>query len=453
MITEFGTYSPLSDDVPGPDESDSPRDSTATRPDNVTDTELSPSVDGAATELPREEQRCSVHGVVAPLVAERTETLLPMGSADPEGSTRGGCSRATPGNRVATRKPNQRKPCGDGSVVSEINRWLGSGRKPRPQAGDPATGPAETSSVVGPSGRDEVVDSPSSMDGPELPSLVTAAHGTICHEIHSYRLCYPRRDGPPSHEGIAYCPHTAAVISILCSTVFSGHLSSTVASRIVALLAPHQHPETPPSHYPAGPLIPLKICSLNKRLQHDAGAPLVQLLWEYKFHLSRFYNELYAVAMNRSLPSVRSLRDIGTVVRTRMETIIRRRQTCLQILRPGQITLLLPDRPATRTTEPTPFHPSHLVYSHLRAFASLGNPIPEFIAKLGVSPASTLSASPEPPPYSPISDEEAGTCDQTTNTDCITRDVGFSRASSPAYSDVSDESYPAPDTVSHSGSA
>ena len=94
-------------------------------------------------------------------------------------------------------------------------------------------------------------------------------------------------------------------------------------------------------HYPAKPLIPLKICSLNKHLQHGAGAPLVQLLQEFNFLLSRFYNELCTVATSRGLPSVQSLRSLGSRARARMDSAIQRRQTLSQVLQPGHITVML----------------------------------------------------------------------------------------------------------------
>jgi hypothetical protein len=220
-----------------------------------------------------------------------------------------------------------------------------------------------------------------------------------------------------------------------------------VASRVVSLLAPHQHPETPPAHYPARPAVLLKICSLNKQLQHGAGEPLVQSLREYKFHLGRFYNELYAVVTNRDLPSAQDFRDFGLMVRARMESIIQRRQNRLQNLQPGHVNVLLPSRPAARISKLITLHSSHPLSIHLRTLSLRGSTTPEFIAKLGLSPATTPSASSESPPHSPVANDVAETGGQITSADYITH------ANPPAGGDVSDERYLAPGTALHRVSA
>jgi hypothetical protein len=226
-----------------------------------------------------------------------------------------------------------------------------------------------------------------------------------------------------------------------------------VASRVVSLLAPHQYPETPPPHYPDRPAVLLKICSLNQQLQHGAGGPLVHSLCEYKFHLGRFYNELYAVAANRHLPSAQDIRDFGSVVRTRMESIIQRRQNRLQILQPGRVNILLPSRPAARISELTTLHSSHPLSTHFRTLTSRGSITPEFIAKLGLSLATAPSASSESPPHSPVSDDVAETGGQTANADYSTHDDKTHQANSPAGGDVPDETYLAPGTPTHRASA
>ena len=92
-------------------------------------------------------------------------------------------------------------------------------------------------------------------------------------EIQGYRFCYPEMTGAPPHESITYCPHTAATITVFCATVFPINCSGVVASLVISFLVSHKHSEMPPPHYPARPLVPLKICSLNKRLQYNAGHP------------------------------------------------------------------------------------------------------------------------------------------------------------------------------------
>ena len=410
---------------------------------------------------------------------------------------------------------NKRKCHGGENPVAEINKWLGSGHRRRPPARDPGTSPAVTADETEPGGRGAVIGGLSAMYGPEhrtnadapavvtittspnpLPALTqvevlgrngnsslrsqaarpvshpvhctsvpTLGEGAVCHanapnwwlpgasEIQSYRLCYPRMAGASLHGGVSYCPHTAAVISMLCSAVLPGHIAMLVAPHIVQLLAPHQYPETPPPHYPAKPLVPLKICSLNKHLQHGAGAPLVRLLQEFNFLLSRFYNELCTVATSRGLPSVQSLRSLGSRARARMDSAIQRRQTLSQVLQPGHITVMLPARPAIRVVGPTPLHPSHPLSLHLRAITSPGGSTPEFVSKFGVSLASASSALSEPPPYRPTSEDGAGAGGQTTNTGCATYKNGFHLASSPAYSDALNERCPAPDAVLRGTSA
>ena len=305
------------------------------------------------------------HNAAAPTFATPAETPPSPGSTNQEASALGNRSRAPTKDQVACPGRSSKRNCpGNGSAVAEINRWLNSGCEQRTTTRGAAPSPTETANVAEPGGQAE-----------EVARLNTMYFA----EIQSYRFCYPERAGSPPRDGISYCPHTAAGISILCSAVLPKCLSSMVASRVVSLLAPHQHPETPPAHYPARPAVLLKICSLNKQLQHGAGEPLVQSLREYKFHLGRFYNELYAVVTNRDLPSAQDFRDFGLMVRARMESIIQRRQNRLQNLQPGHVNVLLPSRPAARISKLITLHssthsasisePSHCVAAQPRSLS------------------------------------------------------------------------------------
>jgi hypothetical protein len=379
------------------------------------------------------------HSAAALILAAPTETSPSPGSTNQEASVIGNRSRVPIKDQVACPGRSSKRNCpGKGSTVAEINRWLSPGCEQRPTTGGAAPSPTKTANVAKPGRQAEEVV--------RLNSVYFA-------ENQSYRFCYPERAGSPPRVGISYCPHTTAGISILCSAILPKCLSSTVASRVVSLLAPHQHPETPPPHYPARPAVLLKICSLNKQLQHGAGEPLVQSLCEYKFHLGRFYNELYAVATNCYLPSAQDFQDFGSMVRTRMESIIQRRQNRVQLLQPGHVNVLLPSRPTACVSEPITLHSSHPLSIHLRTLSSRGNITPEFITKLGLSLAITPSASSESPPHSPVADDGAETGSQTANAGYSTHGDKAHHESSPAGGDDSDENYLAPGTASHRASA